>query len=239
MIGDDELNARLRSADRTHEGADHGDALHALFNDSREGRIKPSRWRRALLGAGIVGAIALGTGVAVPVAATVARQFLAQNVPEMTDFGGEAIPDSEYVDPAQADIDAYIASVYPDDLPLPSGYTSEMLQAKVSSIYNAMEGITQEVTFRRSYEMVAYCGWVDQWLDANATNDQAGSGEAAAMMLAAADWAALNATDGGTSDGSTIMDTFRTVAASARAGDRQAVQSHSDLNECDFLRVSK
>lgn len=239
MISDDQLTGDLRAADRAAQMGEHDEAIRLMVAASRRTPAKKSKRRGVLIGAGILSALALGGGVAVPVAASAIRTFMAQNVPADTDFGGEAIPDSEYVDPTQPDIDEYVASLYPDELPLAVGDTREGVIGKVSGFNEGLVGTTQEVTFRQQYEAVIYCGWIGQWLAADFEEDLVAREAAAQVMVSAADWEAFNATDGGTSDGRTNMDLVRDAAAGARAGDRSAVLFMNDMQSCNSIRVQK
>jgi len=213
---DDELDARLRAADRmvgvAIPEADLDRAFDAARNQGRAGH-------RLRLGI-VAGAVALGLGggiVAAPAVADTIREWFA--VAEwQPDPAGEVLPDSEMVDLSAPDLAEYIASRYPEWLPLAPGTTRQQLIDAVVGRWQAVPeaGFTQEVGFREDFESLAYCSWVDAWLT---SADSSVVSRATDVMREAIEWPAFVATDGGGR-----AEFLTAYAMAAEAGDRDGVQ---------------
>jgi hypothetical protein len=209
---EEELDERLRSFDRMRGVAVPDEVLEQLLAEARSrGRIGLRRKTAAIVGAALLG---LGGLVAAPAAADAVREWLAV-ADWQPEAGGEILPDSEMVDLSAPDLPDYIASRYPEWLPLAPGQTREELIATVVEQWSNVPeaGFTQEVGLRHSFEIAAYCGWVGAWLDAENLDRAA---EAGRVLADAAHWPAMEATDG-----DIIVEIMDEVARSAAAGDRE------------------
>jgi hypothetical protein len=210
---DDELDERLRSFDRMRGVRVPGEVLDRTVAEVRAGRQR--------LRAGVIaGAAVLGIGglLAAPVAANALREWLA--VAEwQPEAGGEILPDSEMIDLSAPDLPEYIASRFPDDLPIPPGATREELIAAVVEHWQSVPetGFTQEIGFRYEFERLAYCGW----LDARLTSvDIAVLARADAVLEEAIRWPAFVTTD---ADG--VVPIFlRAYAEASHRGDLDGLQ---------------
>lgn len=192
---------------------------------------KPSGRRRFVLVSGIAAVIVLATGAAVAVSAV--RDSPVQEVLEQSGAGSERVPGSETVDTGRSDLQRYIESIYPDDLPLPQGYDRESVVATVTALNASNAGLTQSIGLTHNIESVAYCAWVDQWLAADTLGDRHKRDEAAEVMTESLTWNGYTATDGGG-----VMEAQRSFADGAAAGDRHLVQKAHNLNSCDQLSAT-
>jgi hypothetical protein len=212
---DDELDARLKSADRMTGVSITGEALDKAFSDAREQAQRRRRLRVVVLAGSV--AVALGGGaIAAPAVADTIRDWLAVAAwqPEP---GGEIL-DSEMVDLSAPDLPAYIASRFPEWLPIPPGATREQLIEDVVERWQGVPeaGFTQEVAFRESFESLAYCGWVDAWLT---SGEPATTARATEVLREAIDWPAFTQTDGGGR-----REFLTAYAIAAEAGDHDGIQ---------------
>lgn len=209
---DTEIDERLRSLDRMADVRMPAEVLDRAVADVRAGR----RWRRgALIGAAL---LALGGLLAAPVAANAVREWLA--VAEwQPEAGGEILPDSEMIDLSAPDLPEYIASRYPEWLPVPPGSSREQLIADVVDHWqNVPEaGFTQEIGFRWEFERLAYCGWLETRLT---SNDLAELTRADQVLEEAIRWPAFTATD---ADG-VVPIYLRAYSDASRRGDLDGLQ---------------
>lgn len=227
MITDEELTQRLgrQALSKQTLGMPAG-AVALLVSETRI-KAESGSFRRKILAAS-VGATVVGGGfVAGPATADAVRHFLAQ-----TDalFGGsEVIEHSEFVDTSAADLGAYIESIYPTWLPLAPGQTREGVIEQVRAQHAANPGVTQEVGIRRSLERAAYLGWLHEWIEAHTAGDVGRMDVASGILLDAAAWPAVVATDGG---GVTyIMSRF---AQEIAAGNVDAAQELAQVELAPF-----
>ena len=228
-MNDADIDRRLRAADCAH--AIDGGTLDALaVAAQREGRT--SR-RRRLTAIGLSALVVIGGGaVAAPAAADAVRQFLAQS-DWFPAAGGEILPDSEWIDTGQPDLRAYLDTVSTDGVELAPGEDRDALLDAVAESHAANPGLTQEVGLRRSIEVRAYCGWAVELIDAQRVGDDAGYDRAAAVVLGAAEWPALLATDGGG-----ITDRLRDVGQAAVDREPGSWLTVYEVGECDLLGYS-
>jgi hypothetical protein len=226
MIDDEALDARLTSIDRASSLHGTDDGLDALLHDvSSSARRRPRRLK--LVSAFAVGALIVVGAGALPAAAAI-QSFLAQFVEDPPPGGGtETIPDSDWIDVEAADIDDFVASQYPDSLPLPDGVDQEAVISTVSFSITRLGGIRQEIGVDLAYEAYIYCRWVDVWLESDARGDAVDREYAAKIMTEATAWPALVASDGGG-----VVDQQKRFAAAATNGDRTEVQAAFDANAC-------
>jgi hypothetical protein len=206
-MNDEELDRRLRTADRMSGVRIAEEVLDRVHSDVRAEAARSLR-RRAAAVVGL-GVLSLGALATAPAAADVVREWLAiaEWQPEAE---GEILPDSDMIDLSAPDLPDYIASRFPEWLPIPPGTTREqMIDDVVASWHNVPEaGFTQEIAFRYDFERIAYCGWVDAWLT---SDDVATVARATDTIRAAVDWPAFTATDG---DGGTaaFLGAYATAA---------------------------
>jgi hypothetical protein len=227
-MNDADIDRRLRAADRAHAIA--GGTLDALaVAAQREART--SR-RRRLTAIGMSALLVVGGGaVAAPAAADAVREFLAQS-DWFPAAGGEILPDSEWVDLEAGDLREYIEFVYPEYIPIPPSMTRDEIIDRTYEIWNQPDATTQEVSLRRSVETFAYCGWAVELIDAQRDGDAGRYDRAAQTVLAAAEWPALVATDGGG-----ITAHLREVGTAALKGERGSWWDVYAAGECDILDV--
>jgi hypothetical protein len=212
-MNDEDLDRRLRAADRMDGVRLPESVLEGVHREARA--IADRSLRRRISAVAGIGVFSLGALTAAPSAVQAITHWLA--VAEwQPDAGGEILPDSEMVDLSAPDLPEYIASLYPEWLPLAPGVTREQLVADVVGADLPEEGFTQEVGFRERFESLAYCGWVDAWLTAD---DPAVTSAAIAVMRDAIDWPAFTATDGGGR-----REYLTVYAMAAESGDRDGVQ---------------
>ena len=215
-MNDEELDRRLRAADRMTAVQIAGEVLDRVHADVRAEAKK--RQRRRIGAIAGLGVLALGGLATAPAAAEVVREWLAI-ADWQPDAGGEILPGSEMIDLSAPDRPAYIASRFPEWLPIPPGTTrTEMIDEVVDRWRNVPDaGFTQEIGFRYDFERLAYCGWIDAWLT---SEDAVVVAKATTVMRDSIGWPAFNATD---ADG--VVPAFLTAYADAAAtGDRDGVQ---------------
>ncbi len=230
----DPVLTRIRDADPASRLSVDDATLTRLLADSK--RPRPARHRKLILGIGLIGVLAVGA--AAPAAADVLRAFLAQ-----TGTFGNAIhseeDNSEWSDLLAPDARKYIASIYPDDLPVPPGTdvaTFRLLVAdKIIAAAHATSqqeggvGIQQQRTgLQRSFEQTAYGEWIRTWLVADKAGDVATRDAAAAALQDACSWPAFVATDGGG-----VIAQMQTFADAAGDVDRDGVQAAAQYNLVD------
>lgn len=228
-MNDDDLDTRLARLARTADVDPR--ALDALVGATRT--TAQSLRRRLGAALGLIAVLVIGGGViAAPASADVVRHFLAQlGIP--VGGGSEVIPESEWVDLEASDLRAYIDHVFPDETPLPPSLTREEIIDRTYAIWSTPDAMTQEVGLRRSVESFAYCGWAMELIDAQRDGDEGRYDHAAAIVLSAADWPALVATDGGG-----ITDRLREVGTAAVEGERGAGWDVYAAGDCDILGFS-
>src|SRR5690606_18388928 len=173
----DNLDRRLAALDRAPSVSPTVlDGLAAAAQ--REGR---GARRRRFAVIGLSATLVVGGGVvAAPAAADVVRAFLAQ-AEWFPSAGGEILAGSEWIDTSQADLRAYLATVYPYWLELAPTQSRQSILDDVTADAAANPGLTQEVGLRRSIEVRAYCGWAVELLDAQRAEDEQRYDDAAAM----------------------------------------------------------
>jgi hypothetical protein len=233
-MDDDELDRRLTRADVARNLTVPGVTLDELALAAREAG-RSSRRRRLGLAA-VLGALALGGGLAAPAAADGIREFLAISEwqpgldPDLDEDCPPAscqfAPGSDMVDLSAPDLRQYLETIYPEWLPLAPGETrTAILDGMAAQAASDPEaGLTQEIGLRATMERIAYCGWVDLWLT---TSDDAAQVQAADVMLQATTWPATVETDGGG-----VVAFLEVFAAGAAAGDREAVEAASWQLDC-------
>jgi hypothetical protein len=225
LTDDNELDARLARLDPARALAVDDQALDHLMDGARlSSRRRPRSWKfvSAVITGGV---IVLGAG-ALPAAAVI-QAILAQVVESPPGAGTEAIPESDWIDTGAEDIDAFVASRYPEDLPLPGGVDPADVVTTVSFSISQSSGLRQEIGVDVAYESYIYCRWVDVWLTTDAGGDAAGREYAATIMMDATTWPARVATDGGG-----VVDSQIAFAQAATAGDREEVQTAFAFNGC-------
>ncbi len=209
-----ELDVRLARADRAAELEVDAGVLDALAHElQREARV--TRRRRRIAAFGVGGALLLGALTA-PAAADGIR-WLAQTGEYGT--SGENAGE-EFIDWTASDIGDYIATLYPDYLVLPPGTSrAELVDELVSAITSVEEPTSSsDDLFVQSFEQMAHCGWIDEWLAADDAGDTARRDVAAAAIEPAVN---LRNTMAHSID----PDPFPlAVAKAAREGDRTGVE---------------
>lgn len=218
-ITDDELDARLaRGRIHVRDGNLPAPVVSLLISETRvAARSKMLRTRVTAVTA--AGAIVLCGIVAGPATADTVQKFLAQTVlnPATDDV---ASPSDEWIDTAASDFSDYVASVYPQWLPLAPGQTRQGLIASVADQLASTPALTQEVSVKRSFENAVYVGWMGEWIAANDVGDQSRMDAAIAVLELAPTWPAVAATDGG--GVATLMAGF---VAEMAMGDADAAQA--------------
>lgn len=225
MIPDDDLTARLRRIDPAASTIDVSDSLDSLLEEVR--KQKPRRKRRLGLISTLTvgGLIAVGAG-ALPAAAAI-RSFLAEFVEGPAPSGSEVIAGYDWIDTSAPDIAEFVASRYPDDLPLPNGIDRQDVIDTVTYSISHMGGITQEIGVDRAYEAYYYCRWVDVWLASDSADNRSDRDYAARIMVESAAWPSFDV--GGDGTGVELRKEF---GAAAVAGDRTGVQYAFEISAC-------
>lgn len=225
-MNDEELDRRLALRSRTTQ-ADPA-VLDGLARSARS-EARPSL-RRRITAVTLSALVVVGGGlVAAPAAADVVRHFLAQlGIP--IGGGSEVIPESEWIDLSATDLRQYFAYIFPSELPLAPGQSRDDLIDRTYELHAASNTVTQEVSLRRTVESLVYCGWAAELIAAQRSDDDERYDDAAAVVLDAAEWPALVATDGGG-----ITERLREVGAAAVAGERGAGWDAFAAGDCDIL----
>lgn len=236
MTIDEDLDARLVAADRSPGLNEHDAALVATFEAAEAASRSLSR-RRGVIRAGIAGSLVIGLGFAAPAAAAAIEDFLAQTG-DYCDWGtecgnGATVAESEWIDSTQSDFDDFAMSVFPDELPLPPGSSREELVTWLVESYEAQNStesggvLTTRLGLEGTFESRIYCGWVNEWLQADADRDDARQQRAAEVMREAAGWPATVKTDGGG-----IVDMLLQFAEGADDGDAGIVRAAASAWSC-------
>lgn len=226
MVSEQELDDRLASAKRGDLSAPD-EFFEALLAEAAQERPSPRAPRKAVIVA-IVGALVVG-GAALPAAAAGLQTFLAQ-ADFFPEAGGEVLSNSEWVDTSAPDFPDYLRATFWSDATLPPGMSHDKVIDWIIAQNIANPSLTQEIGFRRTYEMIAQCGWMSEWLRTTRDGDAEAASVAAAELRAATEWRALVATDGGG-----IMDMYRGVAEAAAAGDSSAVTGSPLHRDCQAI----
>lgn len=226
MLSEHDLDERLAKAKPNDVAAPEA-FLDALLAEATADQRRP-QVKRAVTAVAIIGALIVG-GAALPAAADSLRTFLAQ-ADFFPEVGGEVLPDSEWIDTSAPDFPEYLRATLSSDATLPPGMDHDELVERIIAQSTANPGLTQEVGFRRTYEMIAHCGWMAEWQRATRGGDTEAANRAVEELQAATEWGALVATDGGG-----IMDLYRDVAESAAAGDAQAVAASPLNRDCQIV----
>ena len=224
-MNDDDLDSRLTARPRPRPVDEL--VLDRLANAVRAEAGRSRSRRLAAIGIGAM--LALGTGVAAsPVAADVVRSFLAQSDQQPTDYS--EVPDSEYVTVDAPDFEEYLDFIYPDYLVPAPGQSREQIVAGVASLWQGRKGSTQEIGLRQDMELAAFCGWANEWTEANAAADQVRAQAAIDGMLLTTTWpaqAALNA--GG------IVERQIQIVGYASSGDIASFEFGVEQDTCAIL----
>ncbi|MCU1407714.1 MAG: glycosyltransferase [Glaciihabitans sp.] len=227
MITDNELDSRLGHADPGARLPVADSTLDDLLVAARmSGRRRPRHL--TLVTTIAVGAlVAVGVGT-LPVAADAVRSFVGLEVENAPPGGGtEDILGSAWFNTNATDLDKFVASRYPEDLPLPRGVDPAEVAAAVAFSIGGSDAIMQEIGVDSGYESYFYCRWVDVWLVGDKTGDLRARDAATVVMQEATAWPALVATDGGG-----VVDQQKKFATAAAAGDRDGVESAWTMNSC-------
>lgn len=250
------IDARLSAQARPTPEIDRG-LVQALMNRAAS-RARGRRRRWLALGAGVALA---GCGLAVPATAIATHLFRAQtgvfNVEadgsapvaaqsnehaEVFDPGTEGAPGAEWVDMASPDLESYMRSVAPIDLPLPPSMTwaeamDDFLAGFSQSEYLASNDLgggggvrAESVVIDTMLENHARKLWLTEWFDAYGAQDRArmlGAGDA---LTASVDWPAEVATSG-----SAYADQMRVWMRVIGAGDFDAAQAYAEAMEWSEL----
>ena len=193
MITDDDLDTHLRNADAARSFTANDQTLDVLLHSSEEaaGVLPRSRQRRrTVAGFGIAGVVVIGAAFAAPAAADVFR-FLAETDWKCS-YGTECgDPEAQWIDTSASDLPAYVASVFPENLPFAAPLTEQLAIAQVTNVLAATPALTSEVSVQRLYEQTAYCSWVGQWLDSDSTGNVEAREKATEVLRESASWPAM------------------------------------------------
>ena len=221
-MNDEELDRRLAPVDRPPQ-------VSAAVLDSlaRAAHIEGTKARRRRLwGLGVASMlVVVGGAVSAPAAADVARHFLAQAT-WFEASGTEVIPGSEWVDLSSDDLGEYIEYIYPDDIPLAPSMTRDEVLVRTYEVWRGSDGLSQEVGIRHTVELIAYCGWTIEMVDADYSWDEGRYDRAVDKLFEAAEWPATVATDGGG-----IVDQMLVMA--------EAAEDHQEGSKYDLFRMGE
>lgn len=222
MISDDELSARLGAERERIPATLTEGGIRVIARAISPARR--SRWRRPLIVFAMLTGIAAGA-VAAPAAADGIRAWLAQT--GITCSGGtECRPGSELIDASAPDIAEYITAQYPHYLVLP-GMSETEVMLTVQSRHPLQEGVMFDSdVLVASYEHVAYCGWIAEWMRADAAGDLGSRDAAGVALTAILDW------PGPMQTSPDLIAMREKFAKAARDGDRGGVQTAALHNAC-------
>lgn len=195
-IPDDELDRRLAALADPTPLIDPA-AARALVREA----AAPSRRRGRKRAWMIAGALALTGALAVPTTAVAIRLFEAQTgrvgAPGMT----EELAGDEWIDLGAEDLDGYIASVAPRELPVPESFDWESTIVAVAGQFERSFGgenaEMQRIGIVSVYEREIWLAWLREWIEADRAGDDARRDAALAVLAEAPDWSTFVATDGG------------------------------------------
>ncbi|WP_167050620.1 hypothetical protein [Salinibacterium sp. ZJ77] len=232
MISDQELSRRL-SDERERTPARL--SAYGVRSVSRVlASTRASSRRRPLIVLGVSVAIVAGAAAA-PAAAGGIREWLAQT--GVTCQGGtECRPGSDLIDASAEDISDYVRAQYPSYLTLPPGTTPAQVMATVQDRHPQQDGVfIDSDVFVASYEQVAYCGWVSEWLRADKEGRLDARDAAAGALTEILDWPGPMQT----SPDRALIEQREGFASSAREGDRGGVQTAALYNHCAAPEVAE
>ncbi|WP_156316470.1 hypothetical protein [Leucobacter japonicus] len=255
-ISETEFDARLSAQARPTPEIDRGLVLALMNQAGTRARGRRRRW--LALGAGVALA---GCGLAIPATAIATHMFRAQtgvfNVEadgsaptaaqsneraEVFDPGTEGAPGAEWIDMASPDLESYMRSVAPTELPLPPGMTwgeamDGFLAGFSQSEYLASNDLgggggirAESVVIDIMLENHARKLWLTEWFDAYGAHDRArmlGAGDA---LTASVDWPAEVASSGGA-----YAEQMRVWMRVIGAGDFDAAQAYAETMEWSEL----
>lgn len=231
----DPVLKRMRDADPAATLQANDTTLTRLLSDTK--RLRPSRQRRYfIIGAGVAGVLAIA--VTAPAAANAVHAFFARTGM----FGNASNTEedaTEWIDLLAPDSRDYIASIYPEYLPIPPGSNALEFQVQVAdqiiaaahatSVLEGGAGIQQQRTgLVRSFEQTVYGEWIRTWLTADAAGDTETRETATATLQAACTWPAMVETDGGG-----IIAWMQTFADAAKAGDSEGMRAAAQYYELE------
>ncbi|TFD01634.1 hypothetical protein E3T25_10435 [Cryobacterium sandaracinum] len=189
-----------------------------------------SRRRRLVIGSLIALA---GVGVAVPAVAT---SILTRT----GEFGDPStsteVDDTEWISLGADDAPQVVVDAYPDYLTLPATVPKEAAIAGVGAIFTRLDvesggqGLAQEGLMTQTYESFAICAWTDDWLKAHKADDADRQKRAAEWLGDTDNFRTLVANDGGG-----VTDRLMEVAAGARDGDVDLMETSYTEQVCDQI----
>lgn len=225
MTTDEELDARFEAADRAARLGAHEPALVAMFATA-EGESLGRRRRRGFARAGVAGGLVIALGLGAPAAAAAISEYLAQSGTYCsgTECGNDpTLEESEWIDSSAPDFASYVDSLFPSDLPLADGASREDVVGELvgnieadNAAYGA--GYWGSLGLSSSLEFIIYCGWVNQWVAADAEGEAGSADRAARIMRDATEWPGVVKTDGGG-----VVDSMIKYADAADRGDAATV----------------
>lgn len=250
MITDAELDTVLaieadrRVADRAHHAFDS-----AVFDWAEQQRINggddmPARARAmrrrvprwALVSGGVFALVCLGA----PLAATAVATWTAHT----GTYGGpgtETDQSAEWIGLDAEDAPQAIANLYPSYLDLPPEIDEQTVKGIVGRVWGGFGGTPAgaghstipDTVIQTTYDTVARCAWYRHWLSADSDSDRIATATAVQALERAATWPATVSTDGGG-----IAGSLKSIATSARDGDRSEVVDAYEVDQCAGLTGS-
>ena len=224
---DDDLDRRLLRADSARDIELSDDVVDSFSSALREAvrSARPTRSRRSMTIAGL-GLVVLLVGT--PAIAVGVNSFFAQTS-SFPRGGGEVIAGSEWIDLSASDLGEYIASVYPQWLPLPPGMKkSELLAQVTTEMASFGDGMMQEVGIQRRFEELAFRGWLSEYLGATEVDDEPRAESPLAGLRAVPGCPAYAATDGGAAT-TTIASLIESIAS----GDGESAQMLAQMEQLE------
>lgn len=224
-MSDAELMATLRAADPAPEiTLSSADALRAV-RSARTAR-RPRHW--VLLSTSLAALLVVGVPAGAIASGSLARTgwFGSPNPGDdrRALTSTEHDVNDEWIDLGATDLDAVVASVYPDWMPLAPGVTRDDLTDRVVAIMAKGNALAPERLLRRTFESVSYGDWLGAWMNAHDDGDAQGQATAARVLTEAPEWPTLVATDGGG-----VVASMRAYAARISGGDADAAQAMAQL----------
>lgn len=239
MTTDKILDARFEAADRAARLGSHEPSLLALFAVS-EGESLRRRRRRAFARAGVAGGLVIALSFGAPAATATIQEYLAQtgSYCSGSECGSNATSEElEAIDSGAPDFSNFVDSLFPTNLPLADGTSREdvvgQLLGNIEEVNaaDALDGHGAGIHFTlglsSSLEFIIYCGWVNQWVAADAEGDAESAQRAAQVMRDAAGWPGIVKTDGGG-----VVDQLLKHADAADHGDAAAMMVGDEPAGC-------
>jgi hypothetical protein len=182
----DDKSARLSSQ---AEPTELDSAMYRRLIRGARGEARSRSRRRFAAGAIAVLVAGAASVAAAPAVASTIQHFFALTGAHCPEDSTECGDGDAQVDLSQPDLSPYIVSLYPEYLTLPPGLTRDDLIRQVQELNPPMENATTfDINIVGTYEEIVYCGWVDDWNEAEAAGRTSDVAIATSAIEGALDW---------------------------------------------------